>query len=514
MRASLHRPVLEALEQRQLMSANVPASFVQVGSPNKVLATSGADQGFGVTLEVGATYYVVAGNPNGEGGFSGGAVYGNTAGIGTTATNAKRRTDALMFDDFNESGVFSRLTAGNAGRFTFSGVAAPAGGSMNWGGVPQDDHVYEQTLVATGEHFGVVFRDAPLTDNSGYMFLTLYKQTVVKVTATDGTASEDGRDPATFKIERESASQSQPLTVYFSLGGTATASTQVAADYPDGVSPITDNSDYTLSGATLDAATGLWKVVISAGQSSATVAVTPLNDYVADGVETVSLLLEADPAGSAAMYAAPATNPATKPAQAQAVINGLKLTATLPADPFAGPAATAQEKAQITDQYEKLTSDDGAIRADGQAKLKAAVKGSASLVPFVKSEIDAKVAAEDNPQLIASLKEAYTIGLNFWQPAIITFTQDGGLSIQLRNRTDANADYEVARIDVTPPLWIKTDPDNQIAYAGDTKVFPLAPSQSGTSHITVNVKYKTIAGVVISELPAILVPIKVEEVKN
>jgi hypothetical protein len=496
------------------MSANVPASFVQVGNSINVLATSLADQGFGATLEVGAKYYVVAGKPAGDGTYLSGNFYGNTAGIGVTSANAKRRTDAMMFDDYQESGVFSRATAGNAGRFTFSGVTGIDAAPMNWGGVYHDDHIYGEAVVATDQHFGVVFRDTPITDNSGYITLTLYKQTLVKVTATDATGSEDARDPAVFTIERESASQSQPLSVYFSLGGTATASTQPVANYTDGITPPTDSSDYTVSGATFDAASGFWKAEVPAGQSSAAVTVVPLNDYVDDGPESVLLALESDPAGSAALYAAPASNPATKPAHAEAVINGLKLTATLP-DPFGGAAATDQQKAQVTALYDNMLSDEAPVRQKAQDDLISLTRGNASLVPFVKAEMDRMIAAEDQAQRIQIMKNGYDAGNLFWQPVTVTLGENGALTIQTRTTDEMGVAYDVASISLElPAAIVNADAKTAAPLSGNSNTFRLVPLKSGDGPITVKIVYKKINGDIVSTLRDIIIPISIAEVKN
>lgn len=81
----------------------------------------------------------------------------------------------------------------------------------------------------------------------------------VTISASDGTATETG-DTGTFKVTR-TGSTSSPLTVYYSLGGSATP-----------------GSDYqSLAGS----------VTIPAGSSSTTFTITPINDGLVEGRETV-----------------------------------------------------------------------------------------------------------------------------------------------------------------------------------------------------------------------------------
>ena len=100
------------------------------------------------------------------------------------------------------------------------------------------------------------------------------------MTATGATATEQGPTPGMFTVSR-SGSTSSALTVNYTVGGTATA-----------------GSDYqSLSGS----------VLIPAGQSSAPIVVTPVDDgVVGEGNETVVVTLTAD-----AAYAVGAQNSGT-----------------------------------------------------------------------------------------------------------------------------------------------------------------------------------------------------------
>ena len=86
----------------------------------------------------------------------------------------------------------------------------------------------------------------------------------VSLTATDSSASEVGPDNGTFTITR-SGSTALSLTVYYSMGGTAS-----------------NGTDYnSISGS----------ATIPAGSTATTVTIVPKTDSLAEGTETVVLTL-------------------------------------------------------------------------------------------------------------------------------------------------------------------------------------------------------------------------------
>jgi PA14 domain-containing protein/Calx-beta domain-containing protein/thrombospondin type 3 repeat protein len=91
----------------------------------------------------------------------------------------------------------------------------------------------------------------------------------VTVSATDASASETAGDPGTFTISR-TGSTASPLTVTYTVGGTATS-----------------GSDYASLGNS---------IVIPAGSASATRTVAPQNDTAVESSETVALNLSSNPA--------------------------------------------------------------------------------------------------------------------------------------------------------------------------------------------------------------------------
>jgi hypothetical protein len=86
--------------------------------------------------------------------------------------------------------------------------------------------------------------------------------------ATDPTAAEPGTDTGLFTITRTGPT-TFPLTVYFTRGGTAAY-----------------GSDYQTFGSS---------VSMAAGETSATVTITPIDDTTVEGAETVILTLQANP---------------------------------------------------------------------------------------------------------------------------------------------------------------------------------------------------------------------------
>jgi K319L-like, PKD domain/PKD domain/Calx-beta domain len=89
---------------------------------------------------------------------------------------------------------------------------------------------------------------------------------VVSLAATDPDASEAGPDPGTFTFTRTGGNLAASLSVAFTRGGTAIA------------------SDYAAIGSS---------VTIAASQASATVTITPVDDALVEGIETVELTIVA-----------------------------------------------------------------------------------------------------------------------------------------------------------------------------------------------------------------------------
>jgi hypothetical protein len=117
--------------------------------------------------------------------------------------------------------------------------------------------VYVASLTATDPG------GATTTDS---VTVTAFTPTTVSVTAADANASEAGPDPGSFTFMR-TGSIVAPLTVSYTAGGSATAGADYAA----------------LSGS----------VVIPAGQTAVTIALTPIDDPTGEVDETVVVTLAA-----------------------------------------------------------------------------------------------------------------------------------------------------------------------------------------------------------------------------
>ncbi len=120
--------------------------------------------------------------------------------------------------------------------------------------------------ITEGLAVGTVSGEAHLfafTHGRGAWRVSLERPTVT-ITATDGSAAEAPLGTGTLTVSR-TGSTTAPLNVLYSVGGSAT----VGSDYT------------TLTGG----------VTIPAGQSTATITVTPINDNLVEGAETVVVTL-------------------------------------------------------------------------------------------------------------------------------------------------------------------------------------------------------------------------------
>ncbi|MBQ3333803.1 MAG: hypothetical protein IJG83_10325, partial [Thermoguttaceae bacterium] len=108
-------------------------------------------------------------------------------------------------------------------------------------------------------------------------------QWTVNVQAETALSAESTNPQAmTMRISRSGETDlTKPLTVYFRLGGTALYST-----------------DYTLSGGSYFTSNNYGSVTIAAGQSSAVLSITPVNDALRESSETVILSLIDSPIGA------------------------------------------------------------------------------------------------------------------------------------------------------------------------------------------------------------------------
>lgn len=128
-------------------------------------------------------------------------------------------------------------------------------------------HAAAETPVGLTNELDLVFEVFPARSGPGSV--SPAGPPVVTIAATGPTAAESPPGEGTFRVSR-TGSTAAPLTVFFTVGGTATSGT-----------------DYTAIGTS---------VTIPAGAASATITVTPKNDDVVELPETVVVALSASAA--------------------------------------------------------------------------------------------------------------------------------------------------------------------------------------------------------------------------
>ncbi len=161
-------------------------------------------------------------------------------------------------------------------------------GTLSWAAGENSDKTFNVPIVPDSvgepsETFTVILSsptgDAALGTPASAIVTILDDDPVVTIVASDSTATEVGLTTGQFTITRTGVTAS-PLTVYFTVSGTATS-----------------GSDYEAIGTT---------VTIPASASSAAITVTPIDDSLIEANETVVLTLNAD-----ASYAIGSTGSAT-----------------------------------------------------------------------------------------------------------------------------------------------------------------------------------------------------------
>lgn len=164
----------------------------------------------------------------------------------------------------NASGA---VTVSGSGAFTVSGGSCADNVPLAPGASCTVQVTYSRTT--RGTHSATLTVSSSATNSPVSVTLSGTSTIPVTVTATDAAAAEVGPDPGTFEITRAGPTVSA-LTVYYSLGGTATN----GADY------------VALPGS----------VTIAAGATTATVTVTPIDDTGYESNETATLVLSANAA--------------------------------------------------------------------------------------------------------------------------------------------------------------------------------------------------------------------------
>jgi hypothetical protein len=233
------------------------------------------------TVVIGAPSYVLVGAPP-----RGWAYVFTRRGTNWTQQQQLAANDAAPGDNFGSSVAISgdTLVVGAAFDDTSAGADAGSGYVFVWNGT---SWIQQQRLFArdaaggdecgwsVGIGGGTVVAGARLADttagvNTGAAYV--YEPgsaPMVTVAPTDASAAEEGLDPGVFTITRTGGTAT-PLTVLYTLSGTAS----------NGV-------DYEILPGS---------VTVPAGETSATITVTPIDDGETEGSETVVLTLRADAA--------------------------------------------------------------------------------------------------------------------------------------------------------------------------------------------------------------------------
>ena len=164
-------------------------------------------------------------------------------------------------DAVNLDGSGSSDPDGQTITYHWAFASVPAGSTATLMGAETANPTFVADVV------GVYVVDLTVTDSlgtSGTDSVTITAVPVVSIVATDANAAEAGADPGVFRVTRTGVTTAA-LVVSFTVGGSATS-----------------GADYTSIGTS---------VTIPTGQASATVTVTPINDALVEGPETVSVTL-------------------------------------------------------------------------------------------------------------------------------------------------------------------------------------------------------------------------------
>ena len=243
----------------------------------------------------------------------------------------------------------------------------------------------------------VMAKDASTNQNTTTQQITINLVPTVTIMATADTASEAGPTAGVFTVSR-TGSTAAPLTVSYTVSGSATS-----------------GSDYVaLSGS----------VEIAAGQSTGVITVTPIDDLLVEGSETVVVTLIAD-----ATYNIGAQNSATVTITDNDVLPTVTIAATTPTASETGPTtgvftvSRAGSTLALTVNYTVSGTATPGIDYLTLAGSVVIPVGHSSATITVTPVVDSQIESNETVVVTLSANAAYTIG----SPASATVTITDGI---------------------------------------------------------------------------------------
>jgi hypothetical protein len=376
-------------------------------------------------------------------------------------------TDATMTEGGTDTASFTLTRTGSTAS-DLTVTLAPSGSATKWNDyrrpqgdmpdsftIPAGQSSVTITVIAVDDTEVEGTETATLTiqadaaynlGSPGSVTLTIYDNDgavtlpTVAVAATDANASEAGADPGVFTITR-GGSTTAALTVNYTLGGTAGNGT----DYS------------TLSGS----------VTIPAGAASATVTVTPIDDALVEGSETVVLTL-----ANNASYTVGTPSSATVTIADNDSVPTLPVVTVTATDPNASRVGldpgtftftrTGSTTAALTVNFTLGGAAANGVDYNALGTSVTIPAGAASATLIVTPKASTSLVGSETVMLALTANAAYTIG----SPASATVTVAGnsvpvssikkvpGNDMQITWASTVGKIYRVAyKSNLTDPAW-------------------------------------------------------------
>ncbi len=209
---------------------------------------------------------------------------------------------------------------------------------------------------------------------------------MIKIEATDAEAAEEGLDPGTFTVTRDKF-LTDALEVKYTIAGTAE-----------------DGTDYTIPAT----------VTIPAGETSATIEVTPIEDTFAEGPETVELTLAASDSYNLDTTAQAATVTIADNEEFTGPIITIAATENASEEEEAPGSFTVSRTGDTTAPLEVTYTIDGtATNVDDYAEISTTVTipaGESSATIEVTPVDDTAIEGTETVSLTLDASDSYTLG--------------------------------------------------------------------------------------------------------